>query len=86
MLILTDTIFHWLGKGRCFKIYKVTQEMRIKHCVCVCEVALGMSRSAAVWTVARQAPLSVGFSACWPDCGSRWTQGPPHLWRNGVGR
>ena len=31
-------------------------------CVCVCEVASVVSDSATIWTVAHQAPLSVGFS------------------------
>ena len=31
-------------------------------CVCACSVASAVSNSATLWTVARQAPLSMGFS------------------------
>ena len=31
-------------------------------CVCVCEVTSVMSNSVTLWTVAHQAPLSIGFS------------------------
>ena len=55
-------------------------------CMCVLSRFSHVPLFATVWTVAHQAPLSMGFSACWADYGSRWTQGPPHLWRNGVGR
>ena len=36
-------------------------------CVCTCSVASVVSNSATLWTVARQAPLSMGFSRqqCW---------------------
>ena len=69
MLILIDTIFHWLGKGKFFKIYKMTQEMCIKYfvCVCVCVCVCVLSRFshvqlfATLWTVAHQVPLYSGI-------------------------
>ena len=60
----------------------------VRVCVCVCVLSRfsHVPLFATLWTVAHQAPLSMWFSPCWADYRSRWTQGPPHLWRNGVGR
>ena len=61
-------------------LYRLPQHMRLYKCVCVCvcvhmRMHSVMSDSATPWTVAHQAPLSVGFSR--QEYWSGWPFPPP---------